>query len=257
MHGLGNDFMVVDATRQLYSFTPAQIQQLADRHRGVGFDQLLLIEPARHEEMDFFYRIFNADGSMAEQCGNGLRCITKFIIDKGLSTRSYLRIGTAKGIQQAVLLPNGLVQVVMGKPTSLQGMTDLSVNERLIHSFSLSFGNPHTVIQVSDVMTAPVQKLGALLNQHSHFPLGVNVSFMQIASSTRMDLRVFERGVGETLACGSGACAAALAAYLQGLAADRVTVSLPGGELTITIASDHTVTMIGPAAIVYEGQVNL
>ena len=208
MHGLGNDFMVVDATQQPCLLNAGQIQQLADRHTGIGFDQLLWIEAPKHSEMDFFYRIFNVDGSEAEQCGNGLRCITRYIHTKQLSHKNPLKIGTLKGLQLAEQLAGGLIRVVMGKPNYLIGFEDILVQNQWVRSFSLGMGNPHTVIQVPDITSAKVVELGGLLNNHVHFPKGVNVEFMQILTPSRIRLRVFERAVGETLACGSGACAA-------------------------------------------------
>lgn len=255
MHGLGNDFMVVNAIENPSALTPSQIRQLADRHRGVGFDQLLLIEQPQHAGMDFFYRIFNVDGSEAEQCGNGLRCIVKFIYDKQLTNNVTLRIGTLKGIQIAEPPADGLIRVVMGKPSYIKGIQQFAIGEQVINCFSLGMGNPHTVIQVSDINQAPVADVGSILNRAPEFPQGVNVEFMQIVHPNHIHLRVYERAVGETLACGSGACAAVAAGWLQGLLADKVTVSLPGGELWIEIASDHTITMQGPATTVYEGEI--
>jgi len=257
MHGLGNDFMVVDARSQVFSLTALQISQLADRHRGVGFDQLLLIEKPRGPEMDFFYRIFNVDGNEAEQCGNGLRCITRFIYDKGLANKQLLKIGTQKGLQLTKLLANGLIEVVMGEPSYLRGKEQLQLEQHSVEFFSLGFGNPHAVIRVDELKHAPVSHWGLALNQHSHFPQGINVGFMQIFTPEHIGLRVYERAVGETLACGSGACAAVTAGQLQGLLAAKVKVSLPGGELWIERNAQQETIMLGPAASVYEGVVTI
>lgn len=257
MHGLGNDFMVIDATQQPCPLIPEQIRQLANRHMGIGFDQLLLIEPPKHKEMDFFYRIFNIDGSEAEQCGNGLRCITQYIHTKKLSLKNPLKIGTLKGIQLSEQLAGGLVRVVMGKPSYLIGFEEIQIHNQVVKSFSLGMGNPHTVILVRDVSIARVAELGKLLNNHPHFPQGINVEFMQVLTSSHIRLRVFERAVGETLACGSGACAAVAAGQAQGLLAPEVTVELPGGELWIATDSTKQLTMVGPAATVYEGKIIL
>lgn len=257
MQGLGNDFMVVDATQHTYPLTAQLIQQWAGRHWGIGFDQLLLIEPARQVNMDFFYRIFNADGSEAEQCGNGLRCITKYIFDKKLSTQPQLKIGTLTGLHITERLANGMIRVVMGKPTYLTGLEQISIGSQTMACFSLGIGNPHTVLQVGDITKAPVAEIGSLLNQSNYFPQGVNVEFMQVITRNEVKLRVFERTIGETLACGSGACAAAVAGYLTDILSNDVTVLLPGGELLIQVAADQTITMIGPAVTVYEGSINL
>jgi diaminopimelate epimerase len=257
MHGLGNDFMVVDATRHSYSFTDTQIQRLGHRHFGVGFDQLLLIEPSRNDDMDFYYRIFNVDGKEAEQCGNGLRCIVKYIVDKGLATAKSLTIGTQKGLHGAKVLQDGQVQVSLGQPTAIQGQTTLQLGQHKVECFSLSLGNPHAVIQVEDIAQAPVNELGQLINEHGFFPAGVNVGFMQRVAANHIRLRVFERGVGETLACGSGACAAVLTGFLQQILSTMVTVALPGGELAITVDANNAVSMIGPAVTVYEGMISV
>jgi diaminopimelate epimerase len=257
MHGLGNDFMVVNAIAQPYLLKAEQIRQLANRNTGIGFDQLLLIEPPRHSEMDFFYRIFNIDGSEAEQCGNGLRCITHYLQTKQLSFKNPLRIGTLKGLHLAEQLADGSIKVIIGKPSYVTGLEELQLGGQLLKCFSLNLGNPHTVIQVPNIKAAPIGKIGALFNSHPHFPNGVNVEFMQVETPSLIRLRVFERAVGETLACGSGACAAVVAGQIQGLLATKVRVELPGGSLLIETDSANRITMLGPAVTVYEGEVTL
>ena len=281
MHGLGNDFMVLDAVSQELQYTPDQIQCWSDRHTGVGFDQLLIIEPPTDPDVDFRYRIFNADGSEAEQCGNGARCVAKFIADNGLSARQPIRFQTANGQIETRVLNDDQVEVNMGVP----GLTpaavpcdpsraESSINTgvdvdrwalyQLLDSHGVSFdlaaisiGNPHGVIQVTEIATTNVAEIGAALTNHPFFPQGANIGFCQIVDANFIRLRVFERGVGETRACGTGACAAVVAGRLNGLLDERVKVSLPGGKVRIRWQGpDSPVRMIGPATLVYEGQIN-
>lgn len=274
MHGLGNDFMVVDAISQPCYLRPEQIQQLADRHLGVGFDQLLLVEPPTRPDVDFRYRIFNADGGEVEQCGNGARCFARFVRDQRLTHKTHIRVATQTGVIELRLTSGRNVQVDMGMPclepaaipfdaparaTQYPVVVDLpNGDSQTVMLAAVSMGNPHAVIQVDDLAQAPVQTLGALLECHARFPRKVNVGFMQRMNETHIRLRVFERGVGETLACGTGACAAVVAGRLQGLLAKRVKVSLPGGDLWIEWTGEGApVMMEGPAVRVYDGQIRL
>jgi len=271
MHGLGNDFMVVDTISHPVSLTPAQIRQLGDRHRGVGFDQLLIIEAPRHPDADFNYRIFNADGSEVEHCGNGARCFARYVLNRGLIARSPIRVQTRNRLLQLHAGEDGLVSVAMGEPdfapASLPFDTDaqaemytLSVSDphqgsaETVQFRAVSMGNPHIVLQVDNCETAPVLALGAALCKHPAFPRGVNVGFMQIVDRQTIRLRVFERGAGETEACGTGACAAVVCAIRAGLLDSKVRTLLNGGELIIEWAgSTQAVIMTGPATTVYEG----
>lgn len=273
MHGLGNDFMVIDAVNQPFDPKAAPLVQWADRHTGVGFDQLLVVEPSSHESVDFKYRIFNADGSEVEQCGNGARCFARFVYDKGLTTRHEVIVETAKGLIAPKLLDNGLVTVNMGRPHFLVEEIPfipsagephdalsylLSVGLETVSVSCVNMGNPHAVMLVEDTDTAPVATLGAVVESHEQFPQRVNVGFMQVVDSRHIRLRVFERGVGETQACGTGACAAVVAGIRLGLlaAGEPVRVSLPGGELQIQWQSDTDVLMTGPVVTVFEGELS-
>ncbi|MBP6563612.1 MAG: diaminopimelate epimerase [Neisseriaceae bacterium] len=271
MHGLGNDFMVVDGITQSFKPSKTSIKQWADRQFGIGFDQLLLIERADASENDFKYRIFNADGSEVEQCGNGARCFFRFVIDKQLTQKTQLRIETKKGVIEPRLEANGLITVNMGTPKldaqnipfvpleptmAADAVTHellLSNGERLAIS-TVNMGNPHAVLLVDDVDTAPVLDLGTQIECHPQFPEKVNVGFMQRLDAHSVRLRVFERGVGETLACGTGACAAVVAGIRLGLLHHTVLVHLPGGDLTISWAPGQAVMMTGPAQTVFEGE---
>ena len=276
MHGLGNDFMVIDGINQVFTPNPAHIAAWANRHFGIGFDQLLLVERAQTPAADFRYRIFNADGGEVQQCGNGARCFAKFVYDKGLTDKTQIAVETAAGIIKPHIQPNGLVMVDMGAPRVLPddipfrlpndgsetagALTHQIVwdnRQPAIAASLVSMGNPHAVLRVDDTETAPVAEIGAALQQHAQFPERVNVGFMQVINPTHIALRVFERGVGETLACGTGACAAAVAGMRAGLLARQgaVCVSLPGGDLQIEWAADNHVLMSGPAATVFEGTV--
>ncbi len=269
MHGLGNDFVVFDAINQKLELNEQQLRFLADRRFGVGCDQILLVEPPRSENTDFYYRIFNADGSEVEQCGNGARCFARFIRDQGLSSKDAIRVGTAGGNILLYLQEDGMVQVNMGTPelqpraipfTAEQqhAVYDILVNEEQQEISAVSMGNPHAVLVVDDVKQAPVATLGADLERHERFPRHVNVGFMAIHSPSEIDLRVFERGAGETLACGSGACAAVVAGRLRGLLEEQVKVHLRGGDLVVSWAGGQSpVWMSGPATKVFEGTIDL
>ncbi|MCX8049341.1 MAG: diaminopimelate epimerase [Methylohalobius sp.] len=267
MHGLGNDFVVIDATHRPVLLTQAHIQRLADRHFGVGCDQVLVVEPPPDKSVDFRYRIFNADGTEVFQCGNGARCFARFVRAKGLIERDLIRVATAAGRMTLELEEGGHVRVEMGMPQFAPEAIPLAVHEEMPeyqvkigeenYCFgAVSLGNPHAVIWVPEVKTAPVAEVGAALGSHRLFPQGVNVGFGQVISSRRIRLRVFERGVGETLACGSGACAAVVIGMEQGLVRSPTVVELPGGELRVTWnGRGSQVTLSGPAEFVFEGEI--
>ncbi|QLH41987.1 MAG: diaminopimelate epimerase [Coxiellaceae bacterium] len=266
MQGLGNDFVVIDATRNPVELSPSLIRLMGDRHYGIGFDQLLLLEPAPHSSVDFSYRIFNADGSEVAQCGNGARCIGRYIHDHGLSDKTDLTVATLTGQLHIRLEPDSQVTVNMGVPNfepnkipfsapEAAPYYELETTQGITEIGAVSVGNPHAVLQVEDVSQAPVKELGAEIESHPRFPARTNVGFMQIISPEQIRLRVFERGVGETLACGSGACAAVAVGKMQGLLADRVLVHLPGGQLLVYWQGDATsVWMTGPAKTVFTGE---
>lgn len=253
MQGLGNDFVVIDATKNPFQLNATDIQRMADRRYGVGFDQLLLIEPGT-KEADFTYRIFNADGSSAEQCGNGARCVTKYIIDSGLASKKNIVLQAPKGLMHCVDCGNDQYQVDMDVPVISNQSEIFNVNGVDISAGILSIGNPHVVIVVDDVATADVSGLGEALSNHVYFPNRTNVEFVQIQNRNRLLLRVYERGVGETLACGSGACAAMVMARVWGLIETKATVSQPGGDLVIEWADEGVVRMTGPAEMVFVGE---
>lgn len=268
MHGLGNDFMVIDAITQQVDLDGRQIAWLADRHFGVGFDQLLLVESPTRGDADFDYRIFNADGGEVEQCGNGARCFVRFVRDHGMTDKDRIRVNTRSGVLTLELMPDGQVQVDMGipdfSPASLPFDTDamqdsycLQVNDTVIEIGAVSMGNPHAILLVDNVDEAPVTSLGPALESHPAFASGVNVGFMQILDPASIRLRVFERGAGETLACGSGACAAVAVGQRRGMLHDRVSVALAGGVLVIQRSSTDNILMTGPATRVYDGVINI
>jgi len=269
MHGLGNDFMVVDAVTQNVYFSPELIRRLSDRHRGVGFDQLLVVEPPYDPELDFHYRIFNADGSEVAQCGNGARCFARFVRIKGLTNKRDIRVSTQTGRMVLTVTEDEEVQVNMGEPVFEPQQVPfraakpektyiLRAEERTVFCGVVSMGNPHCVLQVDDVLTAEVEVLGPMLESHDRFPERVNVGFMQILSPESVKLRVYERGAGETQACGSGACAAVAVGIPQGLLAEEVLVELPGGSLDIRWKGPgHPLYMTGPATHVYDGFIHL
>lgn len=269
MHGLGNDFVVIDAINQEIDLSEEQVQFIADRHFGVGCDQLLLVEAAESDDIDFIYRIFNADGGEVEQCGNGARCFAVFVREKGLTEKNLLRVETASGVIELHVRQDGQVSVDMGVPeldpwnipfnadTRLKEYS-LDVDGQLLKIGAVSMGNPHAVMIVDNVDTAAVDELGAVIENHPLFPNRVNVGFMQIVDDQHIRLRVFERGAGETLACGTGACAAMVAGYVQGYLSNEVGVELPGGSLQISWQGEASpVMMTGPATTVFEGKITV
>ena len=266
MHGLGNDFVVFDGISQRVELKPAQLRALADRHFGVGCDQVLVVERPTRPDADFRYRIYNADGGEVEQCGNGARCFVRFVRDRGLTTRDRIRVETAGGIIEPALRADGEVTVDMGVPRFAPAdVPFVSDRDDLVQTIDvagvpveltvLSMGNPHAVQVVADVDVAPVATQGPAIERHPRFPQRVNAGYMQVVDRATIRLRVHERGSGETLACGSGACAAAVTAIARGLADSPVRVETRGGVLSIAWAGAGTpVTMTGPAATVYEGE---
>src|SRR5574340_93898 len=269
MHGAGNDFVVLDGVRQKIELTPEQLRLLADRHFGVGCDQILLVEKPQHKGADFRYRIFNADGGEVEQCGNGARCFVRFVRDKGLTGKTAIRVETASGVIEPRLLANGQVTVDLGAPrfapadipftADAVAMTyALKVGQHVLDIAVLSMGNPHAVLGVNDLDSAPVDILGPAIESHSRFPQRVNAGFMQVLTPHDIRLRVYERGAGETLACGTGACAAAVAGIRQGWLQSPVSVHTKGGDLIIEwTGQGQPVTMTGPAETVFEGEIEL
>ena len=267
MQGLGNDFVVLDGVRQRVALSPAQLRLLADRRFGVGCDQVLLVEKATGDA-DFRYRIFNADGGEVEQCGNGARCFVLFVRQQGLTSKRELRVETAGGLIVPRLEANGQVTVDMGVPRFAPedvpfaggsgGIDDgLDVNGAPVRISALSMGNPHAVQVVADVDVAPVTAQGPRIERHPRFPERVNAGYMQVVDRATIRLRVWERGVGETLACGTGACAAVVAGMRRGVLDSPVRVQVRGGELMIAWAGDgRPVQMTGPAATVFEGEWN-
>jgi len=268
MQGAGNDFVVLDATRAPFALSTAQRVKLGDRRFGVGADQILVVEPARTAGVDFAYRIFNgADGAEVEQCGNGARCFVRFVHERKLSAKQTIRVETVNGVLELQSHDDGRVTVDMGSPSDFAALT-LEVGGRRIEMATLRVGNPHAVQFVADVDAAPVATLGPLIERHAHFPDGVNAGFAQVVSRSRIRLRVHERGAGETLACGSGACAAVVAGIRLGLLDERVDVEARGGVLTVewpglsarlgdTSHHDAHVRMTGPATTVFEGEIEL
>ncbi|MEE9302443.1 MAG: diaminopimelate epimerase [Thiotrichaceae bacterium] len=297
MHGLGNDFVVIDATQQAIDLTRKQVQFIANRRLGIGCDQLLLVEPADSQDVDFRYRIFNADGGEVEQCGNGARCFARFVQDQGLTDQQIIPVSTNTGRIVLQVMPDGQVQVDMGIPNlqpakipflaeqqatvytvksildgAMDGVTggalDSTVDSMLMNTprnavgvyelGAVSVGNPHAVLLVDDVNTAPVDTVGPEIESHPRFPNRVNVGFMQVIDESNIHLRVYERGAGETMACGTGACAAVVSGILRGLLADKVIVNLPGGKLAIQWQGIGTpVTMTGPTETVFKGSMTL
>ncbi|MCG9584778.1 diaminopimelate epimerase [Vibrio tubiashii] len=268
MHGLGNDFMVVDCITQNIFFSPDLIRRLADRHTGVGFDQLLVVEAPYDPETDFHYRIFNADGSEVEQCGNGARCFARFVRMKGLTNKYSISVSTKKGKMVLNIEEDDQVTVNMGVPEfepskipfkakQTEKTYILRAEDKTLFCGAVSMGNPHVVTVVDDVATADVDTLGPLLESHERFPERVNAGFMQIVSRNEVNLRVYERGAGETQACGSGACGAVAVGVVQGLLDEKVTVNLPGGSLKIAWQGEgKPLYMTGPATHVFDGQLS-
>ena len=269
MHGAGNDFVVIDAISQPVNLSTAQVRWIADRHFGVGCDQLLLVERPTRDDADFRYRIFNADGSEVEQCGNGARCFVRFVHDHGLTQQREIRVETASGLIFPRLEDDGRVTVNMGAPrfepadipfvAEQRALTyPLEVNGTTVEISALSMGNPHAVQIVDNVDTAPVAETGAAIEHHPRFPKRVNAGFMQIIDRGHIRLRVFERGAGETLACGTGACAAVVAGISRGLLQPKVDVTTHGGILTIEWAGgDNPVWLTGPTVNVFEAELIL
>ncbi len=269
MHGLGNDFVVIDAIRQPVEITPALARQMGDRRFGIGCDQLLVVEPAQQAGVDFRYRIFNNDGSEVEQCGNGARCFARFVFDQGLTTKTSIRVETRAGVIEPRLAANGMVTVDMGvpifEPARIPFESDSDAAEQpldvagvSVSISAVSMGNPHAVQVVSDVDAAPVGVVGPLIEQHPRFPARVNAGFMQIVDRQQIRLRVYERGAGETLACGTGACAAVVAGIRRGLLSSPVQVHTRGGELLIAWGGPgNPVLMTGPAVTVFEGTIDI
>lgn len=269
MHGLGNDFVVLDATTGPLALSAPQLRFLADRHFGVGCDQILQVEPPREPGTDFYYRIFNADGGEVEQCGNGARCFVRYVHERGMSASTEIRVGTLGGVIVPRLEPDGQVTVDMGVPVfdppgipfeaPEQALTyQLEVDNTILVINVLSIGNPHAVQVVENVDVAPVTSQGPLIENHLRFPQRVNAGYMQVLDRGHIRLRVFERGAGETLACGTGACAAAVAGIMRRLLDARVTVAMRGGDLGISWAGEgRPVRMTGPAVTVFEGEINL
>jgi len=269
MHGLGNDFVVIDAVRQDVRLTTAQARWIADRHFGVGCDQILVVEKTDQPGVDFGYRIFNADGGEVEQCGNGARCFVRFVHEQGLSDKRQIRVATLSGIIAPSLELNGEISVDMGVPLfapadipfdsdSAAVVQPLQVGERTVDITAVSMGNPHAVQVVDDVASAPVERDGPLIEAHRRFPRRVNAGFMQVLGRHAIRLRVYERGAGETLACGSGACAAVVAGIRRGLLDSPVRVSTRGGDLRIAWEGGASpVIMTGPAVTVFSGELEL
>ena len=269
MHGLGNDFVVINGLKNNIELTPDQIRHVADRRFGIGCDQVLLILPATNGAADIFYRIFNADGGEVEQCGNGARCVADYLHNKAISDKAVITAETRGGNITMYIVGEGMVRVDMGvpcfKPSEVPVLADeqsltyaIELPEGKIDVYALSMGNPHAVLLVDDVETAPVGILGPQVQQHHLFPDSVNVGFMQIMDRGHIRLRVYERGVGETLACGTGACAAAVAGIIAGKLDNEVDVGLKGGHLTIAWQGNESpVWMTGPAVTVYEGRIEI
>lgn len=269
MHGLGNDFVVIDAINQQISLLPEQIRAIADRHLGIGCDQLLLVEESADSNADFGYRIFNADGSEVAQCGNGARCFARFVRDKKLIEKDQITVDTESGQMLLWIKAEGLITVNMGIPRHLPEEIPLlkeaeakfytvQVDDAEKAFGAVSMGNPHAVLQVNDIKTAPVNELGPELENHPIFPERANIGFMQIINRQHIKLRVFERGAGETLACGSGACAAVVIGIEHNLLDHNASVELPGGSLNISWQGrSQPVYMSGPAVSVFEGNIDL
>jgi diaminopimelate epimerase len=269
MHGAGNDFVVLDGVRQQLHLTPEQLRLLADRHFGVGCDQILLVEKSQNPAVDFRYRIFNADGGEVEQCGNGARCFVRYVHDHKLTSKREIVVETKSGLISPSLTDDGRVSVNMGTPifepslipfesSSNDIIQPLQVDTLNVEISAVSMGNPHAVQIVNDVETAPVNSHGPMIERHVRFPKRVNVGFMQIVDRSHIKLRVFERGAGETLSCGTGACAAVVTGIRRGLLDETVHVATRGGSLSINWAGgDSPVLMTGPAISVFEGEIIL
>ncbi len=269
MHGTGNDFVVIDLVTQKARLRTRDIRFLADRRFGVGCDQVLVVEPPTRPDIDFRYRIYNADGGEVEQCGNGARCFARFVRDKKLTGKRHIRVETRAGIITLRARDHHAVEVDMGAPEFLPERIPFRAAQRApaytldlpdgaVEIGALSMGNPHAVLRVDDVDTADVARLGPIIENHPDFPERVNAGFLQVVAPDEARLRVFERGVGETLACGTGACAAVVYGHSRGWFGETVTVHVPGGKLSLSWAGEgHSVLMTGPTASVYEGSIKL
>lgn len=269
MHGTGNDFVVLDGVRQSIALSPEQIRYIADRHFGIGCDQILLVEKTQRDDADFRYRIFNSDGGEVEQCGNGARCFVRFVHDHKLTSKREIVVETKSGLISPRLEDDGRVTVNMGAPifapSQIPFVSDsdaviqpLQVGDDAVQITAISMGNPHAVQVVDNIETAPVAAQGPLIENHPRFPKRVNAGFMQVVDRTHIKLRVFERGAGETLSCGTGACAAVVTGIRRKLLDNTVHVATRGGTLTITWAGERSpVLMTGPVFTVFEGEINL
>ena len=269
MQGVGNDFVVLDAIGQKITLDATKLQRLADRHFGIGCDQILVVEAPRSPDTDFYYRIFNADGGEVSQCGNGARCFVRYVLDKGLTGKREIRVETASGVIVPRVEPDGQVTVDMGppqfEPSTIPFIADrqaltymLEVANESVEISALSMGNPHAVQFVDNVDTAPVLTQGPMIERHARFPERVNAGYMEILDRHHVRLRVYERGAGETLACGTGACAAAVAGIIRGRLDTPVRVTTHGGDLRIAWAGGaHPVMMTGPAETVFEGDIEI
>ena len=269
MQGLGNDFVVIDALTQNVRITGSMVRRLSDRALGIGCDQILVVEPPTEKDIDFDYRIFNQDGTEVEQCGNGARCLARFVKDRKLTGKSSIRVKTVNRVMDLHINADNSVRVDMGVPllepseipfeASLKSLLyDIDIAGHSYSISAVSMGNPHAILQVDDVQAAPVAALGAQLECHERFPNHVNAGFMQVVDRKQMNLRVFERGAGETQACGSGACAAAVAAMRQELVDSQVTIHLTGGDLTIEWQGEgESLIMTGPAVTVFHGRIRI
>ena len=273
MHGRGNDFVMLNGISQTVSLTPAQLRQIADRHFGIGCDQILLVESPTVADADFRYRIFNGDGGEVEQCGNGTHCFAQFVRDEGLTTKNEIRVETLNGIISPSIAADGLITTNMGAPRfspaeipftaeALQMQYDLNVDGNSVSIGALSMGNPHAVQLVADVDSAPVQQQGPLIEHHPRFPKRVNAGYMQVLARDHIRLRVWERGAGETLACGTGACAAVVTGIRWNLLDAVVRVTMRGGDLSVTWqdagnGNTNPVLIVGRATTVYRGEINL
>jgi len=269
MHGAGNDFVVLDGVRQSVALSPEQIRFIADRHFGIGCDQILLVEKSQRDDADFRYRIFNADGGEVEQCGNGARCFVRFVHDQGLTSKREIVVETRSGLISPRLEEDGRVTVNMGAPIfdpvqipfvsdSAAPMQPLQLKSETVQITAVSMGNPHAVQVVDDIEAVPVTTQGPLIEHHPRFPKRVNAGYMQIVDREHIKLRVFERGAGETLSCGTGACAAVVSGIRRGLLDATVHVATRGGTLSISWAGEQTpVLMTGPAISVFDGEIDL
>ena len=269
MHGLGNDFVVIDALTQNVRISGSMVRRLSDRALGIGCDQILVVEPPTEKDIDFDYRIFNQDGAEVEQCGNGARCLARFVKDRKLTGKSSIRVKTVNRVMNLKINADNSVRVDMGVPllepseipfkASLKSLLyDIDIAGHSYSISAVSMGNPHAILQVDDVQAAPVAVLGAQLECHERFPNRVNAGFMQVVDRKQLNLRVFERGAGETQACGSGACAAAVAAMRLELVDSQVTVHLTSGDLTIEWQGEgESLIMTGPAVTVFHGRIRI